>query len=156
MNIPKYFIFTSFLLVLCSGCSTYRTHQEPTRDEPNPVQSTGDGDVSTPNNAVKHFLETARRQFRNYQLSAAEETVNRGLNVAPENPFLWHLLAKIRFLQKKYVESETLASRSISYTRDNPELTEQNWYLIGHARKNHGDKAGAQEAWEKIDKPEGQ
>lgn len=136
------------VILLTAGCATSRTGRQVPLKEPNPARSTTE--VPTRNSTVEHFVRTAREQFRNNQLNASEETINRGLNIAPENPVLWHLLAKIRFLEGNYTESETFASRSINYTGNNRKLTNQNWRLIAHARKKMGDLPGVNDALSRI------
>lgn len=139
---------TVVFLLLVPGCAKELRSPGPVLSEPNPARSTTD--IATRNEAVEHLVETARRQFRNNKLNASEETINRGLNIDPGNPALWHLLAKIRFLEGLYSESETFALRSINYTRDNRELSNQNWRLVAHARKKRGDSKGAKSALNKI------
>lgn len=152
MTAKNFSLYLVLAILSLPACSTFQANSGASIDHPNPAQSTGQ--VRTENSTVEHFVTTAREQFRNNKLNKSAETINRGLNIAPENPVLWHLLAKIRFLQDQYDECETLASRSLNYTNDNRQLANQNWRLIAHARDRMDNPDGAQQALENIEGPE--
>lgn len=140
------------LTLVLVGCAVgQREGEAPGLNRPNPA--TSPSGVLTEVETGRYFVEKARKHFRENELNEAEEVINRGFNVAPGNPALWHLLAKIRYLQEKYEESETFASRSLDYASGNSALVEQNWRLIAHARQASGDEAGARRALERIKEP---
>jgi len=132
-----------------AGCATYNARQTVSPDEQtNPARLRPE--ITTKNEAVAQIVKTAREQFHRGNLGESEETINRGLNIAPENPVLWHLLAKIRYLQENYQQAETFASRSLSYSEKDRKLTDYNWRLIGYARRQLGNEREAQRALNNI------
>lgn len=141
--------------VVLAGCAVGQPKEDdPVLNEPNPA--TDPSEVSTEVETGRYFVEEAGKHFRNNELHEAEEVLNRGFNVAPSNSALWHLLAKVRYLQEKYEECETVARRSLAYASRNSPLVVKNWRLIAHARKASGDPEGAQRALERIREPTGE
>lgn len=137
------------LAMVLAGCVAGQAPENAGLSQPNPATSSSE--VSTDVEAGRYFVEEAEKHFRANELNEAEEVINRGFNVASGNPALWHLLAKIRFLQKEYEECETFARRSLQYSSRDSTLVEQNWRLIAHARQSAGDEAGARTALGRID-----
>lgn len=136
------------LTFVLAGCAVGGPGTSGGLDQPNPATSRTE--VSTEVESGRYFVEQAQERFRDNNLSGAEEVINRGFNVAPENPALWHLLAKIRYLEEEYAESETFATRSVNYAAEGSDLVDQNWRLIAHARHALGDEDGARRALERV------
>jgi len=100
--------------------------------------------------AVRHLMTSANRQAREGHYSTAAELLERGLRIDPYNAQLWGSLAGIRFKQKQYRLSESLAHKSNSFAENNRVLKLKNWRLIADSRDLRGNKAGAKAASQKV------
>lgn len=146
---PNAFRWTVLVLTfVLAGCAVGGPGASGGLDQPNPA--TTRTEVSTEVESGRYFVKRAQERFRGNDLSGAEKVINRGFNVAPENPALWHLLAKIRYLGEEYDESETFATRSVNYAAEGSDLVDDNWRLIAHARQASGDEEGARRALERA------
>lgn len=148
MKTALYRIAYGILLIVLTGCAVGSSEHSASTKEPKLVRTTKE--VSTRSDAVTHLIEVARKRIDRSELNTAEETINRGLNLDPEHPVLWHLLAKIRFLEQQYDQTELLARRSLRYTSDNSKLSDDNWQLIADAWLRRGNETEAQRALDKV------
>ena len=89
-----------------------------------------------------------QRQGRNFVGAAA--TLERALGIQPQDPYIWNRLARVRMEQGLYAQAGNLASRSNALAGDEPSLKQDNWRMIGAARRAVGDTAGATEAEQKA------
>ncbi len=83
----RFVIFT--VMTWLSGCASllsYETQNQPISD----------------NNAVSTLVETARTDATAGKLDAAGASIERALRIEPQNPALWHELAKLRLQQEQY------------------------------------------------------
>lgn len=103
--------------------------------------------------AVVALLESADRQQRSGDLTAAASTLERALRIEPRNPWLWSRLAGVRLRQGRYGMAEQLAAKSNSLAGDRRDLRRRNWELIARARSAAGDAAGAAEARRRLQQP---
>lgn len=73
----------------------------------------------TQNISVRTLLDQGREQFVAGQSEAAALTVERALRIEPDNPVLWHQIARIRYQMKAWDEAYNLSQRSIVLAGDN-------------------------------------
>ncbi len=92
--------------------------------------------------AVVALLQQAEIDRQQGNLDQAASRIERALRIQPQNPKLWHTLAKIRLEQHQPRLAEELAKKSISLSGDR-ELLRRNWLLIAEARRMNGDVQGA-------------
>lgn len=100
--------------------------------------------------AVRHLMTSARRQAQAGHFATAAELLERGLRIDPYDAKLWGKLASIRFKQKQYQLSESLAHKSNSFAEHDRVLKLKNWRLIAESRNLRGNKAGADAALQKV------
>jgi predicted Zn-dependent protease len=103
------------------------------------------------NAAVLTLLAQAQSQQSAGQLTSAGASLERALRIEPGNPVLWQRLAQVRFEQGKYQQAENLAAKANTLSGGNKRLRAENWRLIGQARNEQGDYAGAQAAFERAE-----
>jgi len=101
---------------------------------------------SAANPAVVALLNDAEQQSRAGRLEEAAATLERALQIDPDNPWLWHRLARVRLEQERWTEAANLAARSNAQAGGERTLMAGNWELIAEARAAQGDEAGAREA----------
>ena len=118
-----------------SACGTLPTAEEPVL----PVSS---------NSAVIALVDSARNNSAGGQLDVAAATIERALRIEPRNPALWHELAKTRLQQGNATQAISLAAKSNAWSGSNKTLRAANWRLIGEARTQQGDSAGARTAFD--------
>jgi tetratricopeptide (TPR) repeat protein len=112
--------------------------QAPTSPLPPPAPA---GAESAPP-AVVALIQQAEIDRQQGNLDQAASRIERALRIQPQNPKLWHTLAKIRLEQHQPRLAEELAKKSISLSGDK-ELLRRNWLLIAEARRMNGDAPGA-------------
>ncbi len=78
------------------------------------------------NPAVKHLVYRAERQARSgdYGLSAA--SLERALEIAPGDAWLWHRLARVRLAEGDLDQARLLARKSAALAGGNPRLLAEN------------------------------
>lgn len=123
-----------------AGCATLPG--APPAEAPAPVASE--------NNAVVALVESARDQVGAGQLSTAAAHLERALRIEPRNPALWHELARVSLHQGQPTQAAEFANKSNTFAGDNARLRAANWRLIGQARTQSGDHAGAELAFDKA------
>ena len=98
------------------------------------------------NPAIVSLLNDTHRLSAAGRHDGAATTLERALQIEPEDAGLWHRLARVRLDQGKADLTEALAAKSNSLAADDPNLQSQNWLLIAKARARLGDAAGAADA----------
>lgn len=101
--------------------------------------------------AVVALLDQARAQSSAGQAEAAGASLERALRIEPRNPVLWQELARVRLAQGQYRQAENLAAKSNALAGDNKRLRADNWRIIGQARSELGNAAGAQAAFDRAE-----
>ena len=114
------------------------------------LQPTSRFSADSSNVAVVSLLNTARQDQRAGNLSAADATLERALRIEPRNAGLWQALARVRLAQGRYRQAEALAQRASALSGMDKALMSQDWRIIGKAREQSGDPAGAQGAYRKA------
>lgn len=119
-------------LLLLVACATPRSGQ--VEDDPTtPTQ---------PVPAARMLADDAREQLAAGQPEAAAATLERAVRMAPEDPLLWHELARVHEAQQRWSQAEAMAQRSLSRGA-REQLYTRNWELIARCRAAYGDAAGA-------------
>jgi len=91
------------------------------------------GERSAParsNNASTVLIETASQQYAEGQLDQAAATLERALQIQPNNPATLHYLGVLRLQQGQFEQAETLALRSNLRVGANHALRNRNLQLI--------------------------
>lgn len=98
------------------------------------------------NPAVVALLNSAGRESRSGQHDRAAASLERALQIEPQNAWLWHRLATARYEQGQYDQAEHLAAKSNAHVSSGDRLLADNWHLIARAREQAGDVPGAKAA----------
>lgn len=122
------------------ACAKIQT--TPGESEPLPIASE--------NNAVVVLAQSARQEAAAGRLNVAAANLERALRIEPRNATLWHELARVNLHQGQPAQAAQFATKSNTFAGDNTALRASNWRLIGQARTQTGDHAGAESAFEKA------
>ncbi|AWN17418.1 M48 family metallopeptidase [Salinisphaera sp. LB1] len=125
-----------------SGNPSGNAPQPPQQKTPPPPQNASQ--ISSP--AVMSLLGRADTLANAGHMDAAASTLERALDLAPRNPFIYQRLAAVRLAQGENGQAEQLAMKSNSVSNNNPFVEAGNWQLIAEARKQAGNSNGAQKA----------
>ncbi|MFK8328659.1 tetratricopeptide repeat protein [Pseudomonas sp. BJa5] len=87
------------------------------------------------NKASTALIETASQQYADGQMEQAAATLERALQIQPNNPATLHYLGVLRLEQGQYEQAETLALRSNVGVGNNVMLRNRNFQLIEAAQK---------------------
>lgn len=146
------------LVLVVAGCATAPDERDDETRASEQEQDTtisigNDGTIlhSVSNRTVALLWERAESARSEDRLEDAIGTLERALQISPENSVLWSRLAELQLEQNEYAAAENLALRSNSLAGDQPRLRYRNWLLIAEARDRRGDDAGAQEARAEAD-----
>lgn len=131
---------TFLTLAALAGCATL----------PGPAPEEGAAPAASENNAVVALVKGAREHMSAGQFSTAAANLERALRIEPRNPALWHELARLSLHQGQPTQAAEFAGKSNTFAGDNAALRAANWRLIGQARTQSGDHAGAESAFEKA------
>lgn len=121
----------------------------------NPTQSNGQpapvkvppkqaSQISSP--AVMSLLGSADTLAKAGHMDASAATLERALDIAPRNPFIYQRLAAVRLAQGQTGQAEQMAMKSNSLSNNNPFVEAGNWRMIAEARRSSGDSQGAGQA----------
>jgi tetratricopeptide (TPR) repeat protein len=95
--------------------------------------------------AVNSLILQAHAEMLIGKYLSAENKIERGLRIEPENPKLWGLLAKAHYEQSNYSQSINMSRKAIQFSRDD-DLTARNWRLIKKSGEKSGDTNAVKEA----------
>ena len=98
------------------------------------------------NPAMVALLNTATSHSQAGQHDAASASLERALQIEPQNAWVWHRLAKTRMAQGQPEEAASLSARSNTFASDDRRLLVDNWRLIALTREQQGDVSGARAA----------
>lgn len=87
------------------------------------------------NTASTLLIDTASRQYADGKLDQAAATLERALQIQPNNPATLHYLGVLRLQQGQYDQAEVLAARSNLRVGRNVALRNRNLQLIQAANK---------------------
>lgn len=141
------------LALTLAGCAGMRTGAPETgpeapSEETEQAPMSGEGTVrhEVDNRAVAMLWDEAEQSRREGNLESAVSSLERAVELAPEDPVLWSRLSELRFRQRQFAEAENLAAKSNSLAGDNRMLRFRNWLIIAEARAQRGDTEGAEQA----------
>jgi Flp pilus assembly protein TadD len=92
------------------------------------------------------LLDSAYQQSENGQLDAAASKLERAVRIAPRDGQVWNALAKVRYQQKKYTLSISLAKKSNLLSANDKNLQRSNWFLMADCYDRLGNKNSAKQA----------
>ena len=110
-------------------------------------------EVSGP--AVINLLDRARGDLAAGRMEQAVASLETALQIEKKNPFVWQQLARTHLARLQLEDAEIVAQRSNSFARGNPYIEIENWRVIEKARNGRGDRAGAEQAHEKVSELQG-
>lgn len=79
------------------------------------------------------LTKKAEEQIRSNELAAAFVTLEQGIGIDPQDPFLWHLMARVQLLQGNLYQAQSLAKKSNLLAGRYPSLREKNIKIIDRA-----------------------
>ncbi|MCG8615190.1 MAG: tetratricopeptide repeat protein [Desulfobacterales bacterium] len=141
MKHPALILLLLFFLASCAPkqvSTVPRSHLPP---ENIPQIGTGSPGAAPPAQkpvrlaALETLIKKAKTQLDRNRPEAAFTTLERALSVDGQDPEIWHLMARVRFLQGRYSQALSLAKKSNTLAWNRPELKEKNSQLIDEARK---------------------
>jgi hypothetical protein len=115
-----------------------------------PPQPRASAAAPPPSQAVVALLDTADKRASAGNLDSAAAVLERALRLEPQNPLLWHRLAKLRLQQGQFAQAVNLAAKSNALAGNNRQLQAGNWTTIAEAKERLGDANAARAAREKA------
>ena len=109
------------------------TQAPATSGLPEPTQAPAPPPVTTSKPASNLLLASAREQLQAGDTSRAAATLERALRIAPNDPYLWHELAQVRFAAGEWQQAIQLANKSRVLAGCDIELRNKNSDLIAAA-----------------------
>ena len=110
------------------------------------TEVTPDTAAKAVNSAIVALLNSATAHAQAGQHDAASASLERALQVEPQNAWVWHRLARVRLTQGQPEQAASLAARSNTFAANDRRLLADNWRLIGTTREQLGDVSGARAA----------
>lgn len=99
--------------------------------------------------AVIALVTRAEAQTRAGDLGGAEATLERAVQIQPNNPRLWLDFAQLRLAQNQPAEAEQFALRAVQYAVGNNGLRAA-WLMVAKTRDAQGNAQGAADARRKA------
>ena len=99
--------------------------------------------------AVIALMTRAESQTQSGDLGGADATLERAVQIQPNNSRLWLDFAKLRLKQNQPAAAEQFALRAVQYAQTNSQL-QQAWMTVAAARTAQGNTAGAADARRKA------
>lgn len=87
------------------------------------------------NAAIMKLLDKANTHMQLTRYDRAIQEIERGLSIAPNNPFLWQKMAEVRLRQGQYWQAEQLANKSNTLGRGDFDLQIRNDDIIAESKK---------------------
>lgn len=144
----RWLLFGLYLAV--AGCATMPGEDEVSveqeRDTTTTIEDDGTIRHSVPDRTVALLWERAERARREDRIEDAIGSLERALQISPEDPVLWSRMAELQLMRGEFAVAENLAAKSNALADDQRLLRYRNWLLIAEARKRRGDDEGAQRA----------
>src|SRR5690606_774140 len=96
---------------------------------------------------VGELLAQADLAASSGDFALARAQIERGLKLAPDDPLLWHQLARVNFAAGDLEQARSMAERSTALAPRQPALVAQNWALIGDIETRLGNAGAAASAF---------
>lgn len=164
------YLISMMLLMGIASCTTAPPASAPTETRYLPESSPGEhvppvknpapakassapppGSSASVSAAAMNLLELARQQAEAGDGELAAATLERAINIEPDNPWLWHRLAVLRMQQRQWSQAVELANRSIALANGNQRLIGGNWLVISLALEGAGNLEAAAKAKKNSD-----
>lgn len=84
------------------------------------------------------LTKKAEEQIRSDELAAGFATLEQGISIDPQDPFLWHLMAKVQLLQGNLHQAQDLAKKSNLLAGRYPSLQKKNREILARALGTSG------------------
>ena len=134
-------VFCLLMLLFMPGCapSPYRPptpyQRQPTINQESRIPGPT-APVDRPENPLtRDIRQQAGLQMQRGQLTAAAQTLERGLRIAPKDGLLWSDLAAVRLQQHRYGQAQSLAAKSINLAGGDGTLIRRNQRIIEEAQR---------------------
>jgi len=146
MRIPQAFcrLFLLFAACLTFSCAQPRPVPIPSTHLP-PENLPQIGSTYSPSSTEHHrpviiesMISRAKIQLGQNRPQEAFQTLERALAVDGRDPMLWHLMSKIRLIQRQYAQAESLARKSNTLAGPNLSLREKNQRIIEDVQERQG------------------
>ena len=119
------------LVALITGCAAPAPTPEPA---PRPAQApTAPEPVQTPPGPAATLLVASEQALNQGDAEQAAALLERAIRIDPDNGELWLALARARFEQGEFDQTEQLARRAITLLGNQPQLEQDAWLLIDRA-----------------------
>lgn len=102
---------------------------------PEPVAAPAPPPIAQTPSAGKLLLASARDQLQRGDTSRAAATLERALRITPNDPHLWHELARVRLAAGEWQQAIELANKSRVLAGDDQQLRSKNSDIIAAASK---------------------
>jgi len=112
----------------------------PPTPEPTPVYP-----ERVPQPAAARLLHDAEQALHAGNARKADEYLERAIRIDPQNPQVWHVLARSKFQQLQYPQTIQMALKSNSFRPDRA-IERNNWLLMEQAYLAMGDTQKAEKA----------
>ena len=89
-------------------------------------------------NIIIALTKKAEEQIRSNELAAAFATLEQGIRIDPQDPFLWHVMAKVQLLQGNLHQAQDLAKKSNLLAGRYPFLQKKNREILARALGTSG------------------
>ncbi len=106
---------------------------DPAVRQPPPVEAPTIPIAEPVPEASQLLLASARTLRQEGDLARAATTLERALRMAPNDPYLWHELARVRLAEEEWQQAIQLANRSRILAGDDDKLRQQNSEIIAAA-----------------------
>lgn len=137
---------TGFIL---SGCGVQPISLPSPLPSPLPLPSPSPPPARDTQPAAGSLLNNAEQALSSGDALKAEGYLERAIRIEPQNPLLWHALARSKFQQDQYPQTIQMSLKSNSFRPDR--ATEQsNWLLMEKAYRAMGDAQKAENAHAKA------
>ncbi len=82
-----------------------------------------------------NLIKKAEQQMGSGEPDAAFATLERGVGIEGQDPFLWHLMARVQLIRGNFDQAEQLAKRSTLLAHNFPSLKQKNRDIIARSIK---------------------
>lgn len=92
------------------------------------------------------LIKKSEKKMAHHNYDGAFATLESALGIDNQDPYVWHLMARIRLMQSDPDQAEDLARKSNTLASGTPSLKQKNWDIIAEALQLQGRTREAEEA----------
>lgn len=111
--------------------------------EPSPPPPAREYQLSS---ASRSLVNQAHTQMAAGDFGVAAASIERALDIEPNNPLLWIELGKLRQAEGNYAQAENLGRKALSLATGDPRTQSTAWRLIAESLRARGRAPQAREA----------